>query len=168
MQENNTNFHQVVGEVKNDVNFKITTNSSDDNVSYVTIDEIKQKPIKEILDNGVVVKATPSDILKEYLSDESNLKRLDELALQFHSLTRGKWFTAGDLGKKVLKDMKPHVSLYLDLLVLSKKAFSKKRGESIIYKITLNSDLRKKLITNYIVELEKMLEYQKNELKSLE
>lgn len=167
MEENNANFHQVEGDIKSDGEWTVTTNAKEGEVVYMSMDEIKEKSLKEISDKNVVVETSAEEILKEYISDENNLKRLDELAIQFNTLTRGKWFTVTDLGKKVLKDMKPHLSLYLDLLVITNKAFAKKKGEMIIYKITLNKDQRRKVVQNYITELENTLEHYRKEFESL-
>lgn len=166
MEENNANFHQVEGGVK-EHDAKITTNAKEGEVVYMSMDEIKEKSLKEISDKNVVVETSTEEILKEYISDENNLKRLDELAIQFNTFTRGKWFTLNDLSKKVLKDMKPYISLYMDLLVMTNKAFAKKKGEMVVYKITLNKDQRKKIIQNYIVELESSLDHYRKELESL-
>lgn len=138
-----------------------------ENVVQMTLEELENSSYKEISDKNVIVETNPEQILTKYLSDKDNIERLDELAIQFNTLTRGKWFSVAELESKVLKDMKPYVSLYLDLLTLSKKAFSKKRGEVFVYKITLNKEQRKKLITNYIVELENSLKHFREELESL-
>lgn len=169
MEENNTNYHQVEGDQK-DNSFTITNNNfNNDDVVYMSMDEIKQKSLKEISDKNVVVETNPEEILKEYIKDEDNQKRLDELAIMFNNLTRGKWFTLLDLKKKVLDDMKNHVSLYMDLLVMSKKAFAKKKGEEmIVYKITLNQDQRKKVLENTIQELKKAVERYERELQDLD
>ena len=57
--------------------------------------------------------------------------------------------------------------MILDVLVLGKRALSKKVGDVTMYRFTLNPDQRKKVLTHYIKELETQLDGLKKELASI-
>ena len=57
--------------------------------------------------------------------------------------------------------------MFLDILVMSKRAFSKKVNDVIEYKITLNKQQRVKVLENTIKEFEKAIESYKKEIENL-
>lgn len=104
---------------------------------------------------------TEKEIVEKYFNDEKIKEQLDELALHFYEISRGNWTTVEKLNKKSFLKNKhkgdqvkaiAEVKMFVDLLVMSKRAFSKNKGGSLIYKITLNNDSRKILIKNQIRE----------------
>lgn len=144
------------------------------NIEENNVDISKQ--IKDITlneDDYITSEISEEDIIKQYLADEKTQEQLNDLALNFHQISKGNWIDIEQIYKKSFikknhKDKAAAVSeirMFLDLLIMSKRAFVKNKNGQLVYKITLNKDSRKKLILNQIKEYENAIENLKKELK---
>lgn len=122
------------------------------------------------MENEVVeqtVEANPVDMIKEYLDDPKVMDNLNQVSAHFAEVAHNNWVTIDRLLKKSrVKNLK-ELTVYLDLLVLTKKAFVKKVGEEIKYKITLTKETRKKVLESQIAEIKNTLTILEEELITL-
>jgi len=134
----------------------------------VSLEETKQEELVENETKDVVVsETTDKEIMEQYFNDEKVKENLDTHAVHFNEASHGNWFTLERIVKKSRIKKPIDAKMILDLLVMSKRAFAKKDGEEIKYKITLSSESRKKVIENQIKELKFATENLQKELEEL-
>lgn len=118
-------------------------------------------------EENIILESSSKDIINEYLNDQKTIEKLDELAIHFNEISRNKWIGLNFLERKSIIKNKQELSMLLDLLILSKRAFAKKVGGVTMYRFTLNKDQRKKVLQNTIKEMEGVLATYKKELEEL-
>ena len=116
---------------------------------------------------NIEVESTPLDIIDNYFNDEDVKEQLDTIAIHLNEVSRGKWVGLNFFKRKSRIKKYEELKTHLDLLVMSKRAFSKKVGDILLYKITLNKDQRKKVLKSVIKELKESLNVYEKELEEL-
>ena len=136
-------------------------------VTKVT-DKSVEEVVKELEAEGAEVEQVdPKAIIDQYLTDEKVVAQLDEMVVHLSEVSKSKWVSARELQKKSRIKEPKELYMILDLLVLSKRALSKKVGDITMYRFTLNPNQRKKVLAHYIKELEAQLDGLKKEFNSL-
>lgn len=136
-------------------------------VTKVT-DKSVEEVVKELEAEGAEVEQVdPKAIIDQYLTDEKVVARLDEMMIHLSEVSKSKWVSVRELQKKSRIKEPKELYMILDLLVLSKRALSKKVGDITMYRFTLNPNQRKKVLAHYIKELEAQLDGLKKEFNSL-
>ncbi len=108
-------------------------------------------------EESVVLQMSDKEAIEQYFNDDSVKEKLDLHAIHFNEVAHGNWVTVERLVKKSQIKKPLEVKMILDILVMSKRAFAKKEGDVIKYKITLGKESRKRVLENQIKNLEDAL-----------
>lgn len=115
----------------------------------------------------IVLEEHGVDIINSFLSDPDIQEKLDLVSIHLNDVSKGNWIGVNQLRKKSkIKDIS-ELTNFLDLLVMSKRAFSKKTDGVLFYKITLNKQQRIKVLKSAIKEFTDAIEAYKKELNEL-
>lgn len=127
-----------------------------------------EEVVKELESQGAVVESVdPNAVIAEYLADEKVQENLNEMAIHFSEVSKNKWVSVREIQKRSRVKKPEELTMLLDLLVLAKKAISKKVGDIFMYRFTLDKNQRKKVLTRYIAELKSQVSSLEEELNSL-
>lgn len=115
----------------------------------------------------VEIESNAEELIQEAITNPEVQRKLDIVALHVNEVAHKNWISVEQLLKKSRIKDRGELVTFLDLLVMTKKAFVKKEKNVVKYKITLTPELRKQVLSTQITELKNTVKILEAELISL-